>query len=115
MVFGPIFKAALNEAEKEIERKSGSLYWVECPACGRRVVQKELIKKGCYVCGWQVTEEDLELAKNQSLNQPSEESNLNTKPGCRAYRIHCPQCGRQLISEELEKKGCFICGYKPKG
>jgi len=51
MVFGAIFKRVVDEAREEAEKKEKSLYWVECPSCGRRVVQKELIKKGCYICG----------------------------------------------------------------
>jgi len=56
MVFGAIFKRVVDEARKEVERKRRSSYWVECPSCGRRVVQKELIKKGCYICGWKPEE-----------------------------------------------------------
>lgn len=114
MVFGPIFQAVLNEVKEETARKKGSPYWGVCPACGRRVVQKELIKNGCYACGWQGTEEDLEEAKTQSVNQRGQVSNLNTRVGPGLYRIHCPQCGRLVIREEMENKGCFICGYKPR-
>ena len=52
MVFGAILKRVLVEAKEEAERKKRSSYWVECPACGRQVVKKELVKKGCYICGW---------------------------------------------------------------
>ncbi len=53
MALGPIFKPILDEVKKETGRKRRSPYWVRCPACGRRVVKKELINKGCYICGWQ--------------------------------------------------------------
>jgi len=56
MVFGTIFQRILDEVKEETEKKEKSLYWVRCPACGRRVVKKELIKKGCYICGWQPEE-----------------------------------------------------------
>jgi ssDNA-binding Zn-finger/Zn-ribbon topoisomerase 1 len=36
-------------------RKKKNLYCVICPACGSRVVKKELMEKGCYVCGCQET------------------------------------------------------------
>ena len=31
----------------------------------------------------------------------------------RSYHAICPKCGRKVITEEFEKRGCFICGYKP--
>jgi len=51
------------------------------------------------LCGWQ--EGDIPQA------QP------RTKAAV-AYRRKCPQCGTLVISEELIKKGCFVCGYKPE-
>ncbi len=72
--------------------KKKNSYWVRCPACGRRVVKKELMKKGCYVCGWQKTQ--------------------SKKPDSGPYRINCPGCGVKVVREELLKKGCYICGYK---
>ena len=30
----------------------------------------------------------------------------------RSYYTICPKCGRKVITEELEEKGCFICGYR---
>jgi len=52
----PIFGAILHEVRKHAERekvREGKLpYWLECPGCGKRVAKKELLSKGCYVCGW---------------------------------------------------------------
>lgn len=25
----------------------------------------------------------------------------------------CPQCGRLVMKKELEKRGCYLCGWKP--
>jgi len=25
---------------------------VKCPQCGRLVLKSELMKRGCYLCGW---------------------------------------------------------------
>ena len=105
MVLDPISKTLLDVADQrarqqiEEEKKKKNPYWVRCPACGRRVVRKELMKKGCYVCGWQKTQ--------------------SKKPDSRSYRINCPGCGAKVVREELllefesiGKKGCYICGYK---
>ncbi|MDO9463979.1 MAG: hypothetical protein Q7J67_01580 [bacterium] len=32
---------------------------------------------------------------------------------CSFYYTVCPKCSRKVITEELEEKGCFVCGYKP--
>ncbi len=52
MVFGHILQAASDEAKKESGKRKNSFYWVKCPACGRSVVKKELIRKGCFICGY---------------------------------------------------------------
>ena len=26
----------------------------------------------------------------------------------------CPNCGRLVLKKELTKKGCYLCGWKPK-
>lgn len=51
------------------ERKKKNLYRVICPACRSRVVKKELMEKGCYVCGCQETP--------------------NKKPASGSYKINC--------------------------
>jgi len=115
MVFGPIFQRILEEAKEEAERKRRSPYWVVCPGCGRRVVQKELIKKGCYACGWRGTEEELELAKTKSVSQPGKVSNLDKRASQNLYRTNCPNCGAEVITQQLQEKGCYICGWKDSG
>jgi len=115
MIFDPISREILNEFDKhtqqsikeEREKKEKSSYWVRCPNCGKRVVKKELIKKGCYLCGWQGTEEDIELAKARFQ---SGQDKAKTKAS--GYRSTCPRCGTSVITEELFKNGCYRCGYK---
>ncbi len=55
MVFDPVSEslwgAILKEARDEDKKDIASGYWVRCPSCGRRVVKKQLMKKGCYLCG----------------------------------------------------------------
>ena len=97
MVFGTIFKRVMDEARGEAEKKARSPYWVSCPACGRQVVGKELLSKGCYICGWQGTEDELERGGDR-------------KP----YRTNCPKCGAKVITETLLEKGCYICGGKER-
>ena len=41
-------------------RKEGS--WTRCPACDQPVLKKELINKGCYLCGWQGSEEEVKAS-----------------------------------------------------
>ncbi|MFQ6067280.1 MAG: hypothetical protein ACE5K3_08390 [bacterium] len=104
-----------KEALKEDQKMSESGYWMLCPSCGRKVVKKELIKKGCYLCGWRGTAEEIKIAqaKQMSVNQGKAVPSLTKIKNLQSYRIKCPKCGREVIKEELEKKGCFICGYKP--
>lgn len=99
-----------KEAEKR--KEAASKYWMHCPSCGKRVVKKELIKKGCYACGWEGTEEEIELAKAKQVSDGK--SNAPLVKDTHSYWTNCPKCGRRAVREELEKKGCFICGYKPE-
>ena len=99
-----------KEAEKR--KEAASKYWMHCPSCGKRIVKKELIKKGCYVCGWQGTEEEIELAKAKQMSETK--STVPKKEDTHSYWTDCPKCGRRVVREELVEKGCFICGYKPE-
>jgi len=99
-----------KEAEKR--KEAASKYWVRCPSCGKRVVGKELIKKGCYACGWKGTEEEIELAKAKQMSETK--STAPKKEDTQSYWTNCPECGRRVVREELRRKGCFICGYKPE-
>ncbi|MBU4502836.1 MAG: hypothetical protein KKA79_09650 [Nanoarchaeota archaeon] len=29
------------------------------------------------------------------------------------YKVRCPKCGKSVIREELNNKGCYVCGFKP--
>jgi len=31
----------------------------------------------------------------------------------RRLKVRCPQCGRLVMKRELQKKGCYLCGWKP--
>lgn len=103
MPIDPVSQALWTEIDKyakqQDKKNRASGYWVKCPSCGRRVVKKELLKKGCYLCGWK---QGAILA-----GQPKHKTAV-------AYRRNCPQCGRLVITDELTKKGCYVCGYKPE-
>ena len=115
----PVSQTLLDEIRKEAfredqkTRKSG--YWMLCPSCGRRVVKKELIKKGCYLCGWRGTAEEIKTAqaKQMSVSQRKSISPSVRIKDLQSYRIKCPKCGRGVIREELIKNGCYSCGWKP--
>jgi endogenous inhibitor of DNA gyrase (YacG/DUF329 family) len=101
----------LNEAKEVAENKRRNPYWAECPACGRQVVKKELTNKRCYICGWEGTKEELELAKSKSVIGRVKGAVTGQKERQGSYRINCPHCGRRVIREEFENNGCFICGF----
>jgi len=111
MVLDPISKAILDEMDKyarqEREREGKLPYWLRCPACGKRVVKKELLEKGCYVCGWHGARDEAELVQIFDSGEVEAEDNQDT------YRANCPQCGRRVIRQELREKGCWLCGWKP--
>ena len=114
MSFEPISGTLLNqihrESLKESEKRRESGYWIECPSCGKQVVKKELLKKGCYVCGWKGTEEEHKLVQAKQLSEAS--STIDRKKNTNPYWINCPKCGRRVVREQFEEKGCFICGEK---
>lgn len=105
-----------DSIDAEKRKEAASKYWIHCPSCGKRVVKKELVKKGCYACGWKGTEAELEIAqakrKSGSVKFEVEKVGLPEKEPKRSYYTICPKCGRKVITEELEKKGCFVCGYR---
>ncbi len=108
-MFDPISKALLDEVNKyaRSQRIGKGTYWIRCPACGKRVVKKELIKKGCYVCEWQGTEEEIERAMEQR-------GDAETRERPASYRTYCPQCNTQVVRAELLENGCYRCGWKPE-
>ena len=103
-----------KEAEKR--KEAASKYWMRCPSCGKKVVREDLVKKGCYACGWKGIESELEIieAKGKSglRHFEVERIGLPGKKQERSYYTICPKCGRKVVTEELEKKGCFVCGYR---
>lgn len=121
MVFDPI-SAFLDEIDKHMKKRieaekrkeAASKYWMRCPSCRKIVVRKELIKKGCYACGWKGTKEKIELAQVKQMTQGRSTAPLIKKEDTHSYRTNCPKCGRQVVREELGEKGCFICGWKPE-
>jgi len=58
MIFDSVSETLLNqihkESLKENEKRRKSGYWIECPSCRKKVVKKELLKKGCYICGGKI-------------------------------------------------------------
>lgn len=107
----------LKEAQKEDEKQRKSGYWMLCLSCRRRVVKKELIKKGCYLCGWKGTAEEIELAQAKQISQlsQSKQAVLSSEiENIYTFRTDCPECGREVITAQLKEKGCYICGWKPK-
>jgi len=110
----PIFDAILDEvrkhAEKEKVKEDKLPYWLECPGCGKRVVKKALLSKGCYVCGWHEASNEAELAKIGRDSQVRNDAEQRTT----SYRMNCPQCKARVITHELMERGCYICGWKPE-
>ena len=115
----PVSETLLDQIRKEVlkedqkARKSG--YWMLCPSCGRKAVKKELIKKGCYLCSWKGTAEEIRTAqaKQMSILQNESVPSSTKIKDLQSYRIKCPKCGREVIREELIKRGCYSCGWKP--
>jgi len=103
--------------EEEKKKEAASKYWARCPSCRKKVIREELVKKGCYACSWKGTESELEIAeakgKSGLKHFEVERVGLPKKRQERSYHAICPKCGRKVITEEFEKRGCFICGYKP--
>jgi hypothetical protein len=103
-----------QEAERERLQKSD--YYVLCPGCHKKQIKKNLLEKGCFICGWKGTEEDIELAKVMSLRAEA----LSVAKGQRSnlvannlgYKTNCPHCGASVVTEEFLQNGCWRCGYK---
>lgn len=108
--------AELQKYENEIYRiRAAKTHpWARCPGCGRSVLEKQLVKKGCYLCGWRGTKEEIESAGSESIAQIEEVDTLDEIKKGNAYRIKCPECGTSLVREQAIEKGCYICGWKPQ-
>ena len=83
-----------------------------CPACGRLVLKRELVRKGCYLCGWRGTKEEIEQARSEDTDPVSEDDTVDDIEKRTSYRIRCPQCGTGLVREQVIEKRCYICGWK---
>lgn len=53
-MFDPITTTLLKSVKGEAKKhgKEEIIYKIRCPRCSRPVIKKELIKNGCYVCGF---------------------------------------------------------------
>ena len=96
--------------EEEKERIEKSDYYEKCPACGRRQVKRNLMDNGCFICGWKGSEEEIELAKVKKMSKADIGSEAEKEE--RGYRRKCPNCNALLISEQFEKNGCYVCGFR---
>ncbi len=113
----PITKALLGEVERWArgqEETEGELpYWLPCPACGKRVVKRELLRKGCYVCGWQGAEDEEALASIMAADQPAKMGVQDSDGEAAPYRTDCPRCDARVVTSEFLEKGCYLCGWRP--
>lgn len=44
----------LKSINKEVKREMRNILNIKCPNCKRLVTKEELIKKGCYLCGFKL-------------------------------------------------------------
>jgi len=100
-------KHVTSEREAARRAEQSSNYWARCPRCGRKQTRENLFSNGCFACAWQGTEEEAEMAK---IKRASTSRGGGTMP----YRTTCPNCGAQVLREQLMESGCYICGWKPK-
>lgn len=94
---------AYEEEKRRLERSD---FYARCPSCGRKQVKKNLIENGCFICGWEGSEEEIELAKVKKMAKNNSESEE------RGYRMRCPNCNALLITEQFEETGCYVCGFR---
>lgn len=119
MPVDPVSETLLNiilkEAQKEDKKQRKAGYWMLCPFCGKRVVKKQLIKNGCYLCKWKGIDEEIERAqaKQTSLLSKSRQVKSLNIENIHSYRINCPNCGKEVVTAQLKEKGCYMCGWKP--
>ena len=119
LVFTEYTREQLAELHKYSEeryqiRAERTRSWANCPSCGRMVLEKELTKKGCYLCGWRGKKEEIESGEMENCCRVEQADTLDEMEKIRSYRTECPECGARLIREQVIEKGCFICGWKLK-
>ncbi|MGB7532230.1 MAG: hypothetical protein WA977_04520 [Halobacteriota archaeon] len=101
----------VEEARREEKRRlERSDFYTSCPACGRKQIKKNLIENGCFICGWKGSEEEIELAKVKKMSKVDIGSEGEKEE--RGYRVKCPNCNALLITEQFEKNGCYVCGFR---
>jgi len=86
-----------EEEKRQLKKHSG--YWLCCPSCGKNVVKKEFLKKGCFVCGF---------------NREGGRSTGDVIALTPSYKTHCLRCGRRVVRDAMERMGCYGCGFKPE-
>jgi hypothetical protein len=114
MLFDPTLGLA-HELEKHIESdlevayraQERRAYWARCPRCERRQVRDNLLTNGCFVCDWQGTEPEIEMAR---IKQASTSAGAGAMP----YRMTCPHCSAQVLTAQYIESGCYICGWRPE-
>lgn len=95
-ILGSISEMADQEAAREgVELEKVPLSRVRCPGCGNLVLSKELLDKGCYVCG---------LLPSKGHEQEVDRT---------LFKVLCPGCGTTVVREQLLESGCYICGCQP--
>ena len=122
MIFDPLIGEPIldqidKHAQDQLQQKLVARthhYWVKCPGCGHTVVRRELINKGCFRCGWQGTEEEIQLAKTEVPGQVTENTTLSQVKRMSSYKVDCPQCQTRVVREQLIQNGCYLCEWKPK-
>jgi ribosomal protein S27AE/ribosomal protein L32 len=101
----------IEEAQEEEKKKlKKSNYYAFCPNCGKKLIRKNLIENGCFVCGWKGKEDEIDLAntkRNSGLSIGLKEVSKKV-----SYRMNCPNCGSSVVTEEFLRNGCWRCGYK---
>jgi len=110
MVGGPVSKAFLDEIDRHVQEemlkkeKKEYIYKVRCSKCGRQVIKEYLIENGCFVCGWEGSNEKIELPRIKMTGKIISKTE--------SYRMNCPNCGKQVIKGQFAENGCYICGFK---
>ncbi len=108
-----IFDTVRKKAEEEKLKEGEIPYWLGCPGCGRRVVKKQLLTKGCYVCGWHEARDEAELVNIMPDNLARGDTIVGEEKET-SYRTDCPRCKTRVIRQELTERGCYSCGWKPE-
>ena len=111
-ILDQIDRRAQDQLQQKLVAKTHP-YWTRCPGCGRTVVRRELMNKGCFRCGWQGTEEDTMLATPKGPPQVTATTTLSEMKSMTLYKVDCPQCQTRVVREQLIENGCYLCGWKP--